>query len=142
MTFNDKIDLYMKKNNYKNLKQLANASDIPYTTLRDFYDKKSADNSRLSTIKKLSTFMNCTLDYLADDDIDNPLETNKNNRTLFDSKSTPEEQIKQLAINTGVEIELKLFKGKKLTAEDVLMIQQSLMEELKKQEKEKEEQEK
>lgn len=65
MTFNDKIDQFMKDNNIKDLKALAIKADIPYTTLRDFYAKKSADNSRLSTIRKLSKFMNCSLDYLA-----------------------------------------------------------------------------
>lgn len=69
MTFNDKIDLYMKNKNYSNLKQLAEACEIPYTTLRDFYEKKSADNSRLSTIRKLSNFMGCSMDYLAYDDV-------------------------------------------------------------------------
>ena len=54
MTFNDKIDQFMKDNNIKDLKALAIKADIPYTTLRDFYAKKSADNSRLSTIRKLS----------------------------------------------------------------------------------------
>lgn len=80
MTFNDKIDKYMKENNY-NLKQLAIASDIPYTTLNDFYNKKSADNSRLSTIRKLSKFMGCSMDYLAYDEIEDfnnsPISTDK-----------------------------------------------------------------
>lgn len=71
MTFNDKIDKFMKDNNY-NLKQLASASNIPYTTLNDFYNKKSADNSRLSTIRKLSKFMNCSMDYLSYDEITDP----------------------------------------------------------------------
>lgn len=71
MTFNEKIDKFMKDNNY-NLKQLAIASDIPYTTLNDFYHKKSADNSRLSTIRKLSKFMNCSMDYLSYDEITEP----------------------------------------------------------------------
>lgn len=68
MNFNDKVDKFMKENNIKDLKKLATLSDIPYTTLRDFYNKKSADNSRLSTIRKLSEFMNCSLDYLAFDE--------------------------------------------------------------------------
>lgn len=68
MNFNEKVDKYMKDNNIKDLKKLAILSDIPYTTLRDFYNKKSADNSRLSTIRKLSKFMNCSLDYLAFDE--------------------------------------------------------------------------
>lgn len=69
MTFNDKIDLFMKDNGYNDLKKLAKDCDIPYTTLRDFYLKKSADNSRLSTIRKLASFMNCTMDYLTYDDL-------------------------------------------------------------------------
>lgn len=68
MTFNDKINQFMKDNNIKDLKSLAIKTGIPYTTLRDFYNKKSADNSRLSTIRKLSEYMNCSLDYLAFDD--------------------------------------------------------------------------
>ena len=70
MTFNEKIDKYMEDNNIDNLKQLASSAGIPYTTLRDFYEKQSADNSRLSTIRKLSKYMNCSMDYLAYDDIE------------------------------------------------------------------------
>lgn len=70
MTFNEKIDKFMSENNIANLKQLAKLTDIPYTTLRDFYDKQSADNSRLSTIRKLSKYMNCSMDYLSFDEID------------------------------------------------------------------------
>lgn len=69
MTFNDKVDKFMKDNNISDIKKLAINSGIPYTTLRDFYNKKSADNSRLSTIRKLAKYMNCTIDYLAYDDI-------------------------------------------------------------------------
>ncbi len=69
MTFNEKIDNFMVDNNISNLKQLAISSNIPYTTLKDFYDKKSADNSRLSTIRKLAKYMGCSMDYLAYDDI-------------------------------------------------------------------------
>lgn len=68
MDFNEKIDLFMKENNIKDLKQLSTKADIPYTTLRDFYNKRSADNSRLSTIRKLSEYMQCSLDYLAFDE--------------------------------------------------------------------------
>lgn len=68
MNFNDKVDKYMREHDIKDLKRLATLSDIPYTTLRDFYNKKSADNSRLSTIRKLSEYMKCSLDYLAFDE--------------------------------------------------------------------------
>lgn len=82
MNFNDKVDKYMAENNIKDLKKLALLSDIPYTTLRDFYNKKSADNSRLSTIRKLSEYMNCSLDYLAFDE-----NTNFDNAEVIDSPS-------------------------------------------------------
>lgn len=71
MTFNEKIDKFMLENEISNLKQFASLADIPYTTLRDFYEKQSADNSRLATIRKLSKFMNCSMDYLSFDEIEN-----------------------------------------------------------------------
>lgn len=71
MTFNEKIDLFMSTNNISDLKSLARKVDIPYTTLRDIYKKKSVENSRFSTMKKLSSYIGCTLDYLAYDDITN-----------------------------------------------------------------------
>lgn len=82
MDFNEKIDLFMKENNIKDLKQLSTKADIPYTTLRDFYNKRSADNSRLSTIRKLSEYMQCSLDYLAFDEnlkFDNAISVNISN---------------------------------------------------------------
>lgn len=81
MTFNEKIDKYMFENNISNLKQFASLVDIPYTTLRDFYKKQSADNSRLDTIRKLSKYMNCTMDYLAYNEIES---LNFDNDTLVD----------------------------------------------------------
>ena len=77
MTFNEKIDLFMTSNDISDLKSLARKVDIPYTTLRDIYKKKSAENSRFSTMKKLSTYIGCTLDYLAYDDVTD-LNENKN----------------------------------------------------------------
>lgn len=104
MTFNDKIDLYMKDKKYSNLKQLAEACEIPYTTLRDFYEKKSADNSRLSTIRKLSNFMGCSMDYLAYDDI-----TDFNGYLI--EETTPNTQ--QVS-----ELELLFSKNKDILTED------------------------
>lgn len=87
MTFNEKIDKYMKDNNITDLKQFANLVDIPYTTLRDFYKKESADNSRLSTIRKLSKYMNCTMDYLAYDEIEVPCDVdNIQTKNLMNQK--------------------------------------------------------
>lgn len=83
MTFNEKVDLFMKENNYKDLKQLAIDCDIPYTTLRDFYKKESADNSRLSTIRKLATFMNCSMDYLTYNELTEPSQVKIDGMSVF-----------------------------------------------------------
>ena len=106
MTFNEKIDKFMLENGIANLKQFANLVDIPYTTLRDFYDKQSADNSRLSTIRKLSTYMNCSMDYLSFDEINN-----FNGKLNFDN-ATPIELPKRIVkipvlgtIKAGIPIE-------------------------------------
>lgn len=85
MTFNEKIDKYMKENNISDLKQFSSLVDIPYTTLRDFYKKESADNSRLATIRKLSKYMNCTMDYLAYDEIEDVKDMNNDELTQVSS---------------------------------------------------------
>lgn len=69
MTLDEKLDKYMKENNIHDLKQLASKINIPYTTLRDIYLRKSAENSRFSTIKKIANYIDCTFDYIAYDDV-------------------------------------------------------------------------
>lgn len=95
MTFNEKIDKYMKMNGIPNLKQFALRADIPYTTLRDFYEKRSADNSRLSTIRKLSKYMKCSMDYLAYDDIIDPIEI-KIDGIDIDMEDTPNDDTERV----------------------------------------------
>ncbi len=94
MTFNDKIDKFMRDNNYKDLKKLALDANIPYTTLKDFYDKKSADNSRLSTIRKLAKFMGCSMDYLAYDENENF----KSNSPNFSNYAVLFDKVKDLPV--------------------------------------------
>lgn len=67
MSFITKLDKLMKERNI-NKSQLSKESGIPYTTIDGFY-KKGTDNIKLSTLKKLTAYFNCSLDYLADDDI-------------------------------------------------------------------------
>ena len=69
MNFSEKIDLFMKQHSIPDLKHFSSLVGVPYTTLIDIYKKKTAENSRFSTVKKLCDYMNCTLDYLAYDDI-------------------------------------------------------------------------
>lgn len=73
MGLTDKLDILMKEKNI-NKAELARASGVPYTTIDGFY-KKGSENAKLSTLKKLCTYFDCSLDYLADDDISNEPQT-------------------------------------------------------------------
>lgn len=68
MTFLEKLELLMKKKNIKNLHELSTKCKIPYSTLRGFYSK-GTENIKLPTLKTLAKFFNCSIDYLADDEI-------------------------------------------------------------------------
>lgn len=67
MGLTDKLDMLMKEKNI-NKAELARASGVPYTTIDGFY-KKGAENAKLSTLKKLCAYFNCSLDFLADDNV-------------------------------------------------------------------------
>lgn len=67
MGLTEKLDLLMKERNI-NKAELSRASGVPYTTIDGFY-KKGSDNAKLSTLKKLCGYFGCSLDYLADDSI-------------------------------------------------------------------------
>ena len=68
MNFLDKLEHLMERNEIKNLHELSIKSKIPYSTLRGFYTK-GTDNIKLPTLKSLARYFNCSIDYLADDDI-------------------------------------------------------------------------
>jgi DNA-binding Xre family transcriptional regulator len=63
----DKIDVLMFEKGI-NKSELSRDSGIPYMTIVNFYEK-GTDNVKLSTLKKLANFFNCSLDFIADDDI-------------------------------------------------------------------------
>lgn len=67
MGLTDKLDLLMKEKNI-NKAELARESGVPYTTIDGFY-KKGSENAKLSTLKKLCSYLNCSLDFLADDNV-------------------------------------------------------------------------
>lgn len=66
MTFTEKLNRLMEEKGI-NKAILSRESGIPYTTIDGFY-KKGTDNVKLSTLKKLSSYLGCSIDYLADDD--------------------------------------------------------------------------
>lgn len=63
MAFLDNLEYLMKKNNIKNMNALSKESGIPYTTLKNFYTR-GTENVGLSTLKKISSFFDVTLDFL------------------------------------------------------------------------------
>ncbi len=66
MSLINKLDILMKERGL-NRSQLSKETGIPYTTIDGFY-KKGTDNVKLSTLKKLASYFNCSLDYLVDDE--------------------------------------------------------------------------
>ena len=90
MGLTDKLDLLMKERNISKA-DLARESGVPYTTIDGFY-KKGSENAKLSTLKKLCSYFNCTLDYLADDAVHEPpisTETNSPRPSWMISGPTP-----------------------------------------------------
>lgn len=73
MSLTDKLDRYMKEKNISRL-QLAKESGVPYTTIVNFYEK-GTKNVKLSTLKRLADYMNCTLDELVGEEPKNDKKT-------------------------------------------------------------------
>jgi len=67
--FLDILDKLMKDRNL-NKNTLAKESGIPYTTIDGFY-KKGCNNVKLSTLSRLASFFNVSLDYLINGEITN-----------------------------------------------------------------------
>lgn len=68
MTLTEKLDLLMAEKKM-NRSQLAAQSGVPYTTIVSLYEKGS-DNVKRSTLLAISRFFDVSLDYLADDSVE------------------------------------------------------------------------
>lgn len=68
MKFTEKIEALMREKGIKNNKELSELSGIPYTTIDGLF--KKGGNPKLHTLKALKKFFGCSLDYLADDSIE------------------------------------------------------------------------
>lgn len=116
MTFIKKIEKLMKENNISNRSELSKISGIPYTTIDGLY-RKGINNIKLSTLKKLTDCLNCSLDYLVNDDIS--IENDESNKIntiaahFEGDEFTPEElnKIKEYAL--FVKMQSKENKNKK-----------------------------
>lgn len=71
MELTKKLDLLMKEQGISKA-ELSRLSGVPYTTIIGFYEK-GYDNTKLSTLLKLSRYFDCPLDYLADDSVEKPV---------------------------------------------------------------------
>ena len=67
MSFVDKLDTLLLERRI-NKATLSKEAGIPYTTIAGFYTK-GTDNIKLSTLKKLSSYFGCSIDYLTADDV-------------------------------------------------------------------------
>lgn len=63
MTIPERVDELMKNRHIKNRAELSRLSGIPYTTIDGVY-KNPQDNITLKTLRRLSDFFGCTIDYL------------------------------------------------------------------------------
>lgn len=80
MKLTDKLDLLIDEKGI-NRAILSKEADIPYSTIANFYEK-GTDNVKLSTLKKLAKYFQVSLDYIADDDVEE-----KNNNSVHDETS-------------------------------------------------------
>ena len=65
-TFLEKLDILMKGQGL-NKSKLSQISGVPYTTIDGFY-KKGYENAQISTIRKIAQALDCSLDYLIEDE--------------------------------------------------------------------------
>ena len=88
MSFTDKLDALMAEKGI-NKSILSKESGIPYTTIAGFYTK-GTDNVKLSTLKKLSTYFDCSIDFLADEEVPSTMAAH------LDGKDFTEEQCSRI----------------------------------------------
>ncbi len=91
MSFTNNLDNLMTEKGI-NKSTLAKESGIPYTTIAGFY-AKGTDNVKLSTLRKLSSYFDCSIDYL----VDNHTSTSSATLTLqFDKTEYTKEQLDRI----------------------------------------------
>lgn len=88
MSFTDKLNALMVEKGI-NKSILSKESGIPYTTIAGFY-AKGTDNVKLSTLKKLSGYFNCSIDFLTNEEVPFSMEAH------LDGKDFTEEQWRRI----------------------------------------------
>ena len=88
MSFTDKLAALMAEKGI-NKSILSKESGIPYTTIAGFYTK-GTDNVKLSTLKKLSAYFDCSIDFLADEEVPSTLAAH------FDGSEYTEDELDEI----------------------------------------------
>lgn len=91
MSFTDKLDALMAQKGI-NKSTLSKEAGIPYTTIAGFYTK-GTENTKLSTLRKLSMYFGCTIDFLADDEND---DTPTTLAAHFDGEEYTEDELDEI----------------------------------------------
>lgn len=89
MNFLEKLNCLMAEHNL-NKSSLSKSCGIPYTTIDGWY-KKGCEDIRLSTLKKLASFFNTSLDYWAYDDNNNDIKLTKDKQMFIKNVSQLDE---------------------------------------------------
>lgn len=85
MTFLEKLEFLMKEKDIKNIKRLAEQSEIPRSTIDAFYIH-GYSNMKLSTFKKLCNFFGVTMDCMARDEVETIEYYNPNQKDIHITK--------------------------------------------------------
>lgn len=80
MDFLEKLNYLMDKNNL-NKNTLSKACDIPYTTIDGWY-KKGYEGLKLTTLRKLASYFETSLDFWANDN--NPFHDSSSTHPLME----------------------------------------------------------
>lgn len=70
MDFLEKIKKRMEERGY-NQRSLSIAAGVPYTTVKSMF-QRGAGSAGLSTVQKIASVLDISIDYLASDDITDP----------------------------------------------------------------------
>lgn len=71
MNLLEKIDYRSAFLGIKNRKELSEIADIPYSTLSSMFNK-GYEKTKMSTLQKIARALDCSMDYLVRDDIEDP----------------------------------------------------------------------
>lgn len=69
MKMTEKIDMLMIEKGI-NLHQLSQQTGIPYTTMKNWWNRPdTAENAKLTPMRKIANYFDVSLDYIADDSV-------------------------------------------------------------------------